>query len=102
MIDTSDLELTLPKHVVDELLKTYRQDLETRIAQLTDATDPDEIRRHAHGLRSGAATFHATHLADAARAVEHDPNIPLDDVNRAAAQLLAAMDARREPSRPHP
>ncbi len=65
-MNLDELDATLGSRRVDELLAVYRTDLATRLAQLRAATGPDEIRRHAHGLRSGAATFGATALADAA------------------------------------
>ena len=94
MIDTTDLELTLGRDVLNEILAVYRQDLASRLTDLEAASDLDEIRRHAHGLRSGAATFQATVLADAARAVELAPDSPLDDVRAAAAATDVAIASR--------
>lgn len=71
-VQLADLRAILGPDGLDELLAIYREDLAHRLALLRGATDPDEIRDHAHALRSGAATFGATILADAARALEHD------------------------------
>ena len=91
LIDTIRSRADARPRRLHEILTVYRQDLATRIAELEAAPDRDEIRRHAHGLRSGAATFQATALADAARVVELDPGTPLDDVRAAAAQVDAAL-----------
>ena len=89
-MNLDDLDAALGSAAVDELLTVYRTDLATRLEQLRVATAPDEIRRHAHGLRSGAASFGATALMDAARAVEEDGG-SLDAVERAARELDAAL-----------
>jgi HPt (histidine-containing phosphotransfer) domain-containing protein len=89
----ADLEKTLGADVVRDLLATYREDLATRLEQLRAARDPEERRHHAHGLRSGAASFGATALAAAARDVEYHDG-PLAAVERAASEVDAALAIR--------
>ncbi|MDA0182047.1 Hpt domain-containing protein [Solirubrobacter phytolaccae] len=92
-MNLADLDATLGRVTVDELLTVYRQDLATRLAQLRAATTPDEVRHHAHGLRSGAASFGAMALADAARDVERGDG-SLAAVEHAASALDAALATR--------
>jgi HPt (histidine-containing phosphotransfer) domain-containing protein len=92
-VNLDELDAALGVAAVDELIAVYRQDLATRLEQLRAATDPEEVRRHAHGLRSGAATFGANALADAAREVERHGG-SLAAVERAAAELDAALAVR--------
>lgn len=99
-MNLDELDATLGVATVDELIAVYRADLAARLDQLRNATGPEEVRRHAHGLRSGAATFGATALAEAARAVELDGG-SLAAVERAARDLDALL-ATRAPSRPLP
>lgn len=89
----ADLETTLGADTLRELLALYREDLATRLAQLQAATDPEAIRQHAHGLRSGAASFGATALAAAARAVESGGG-SLAAVEHAASGVDAALAIR--------
>ncbi len=92
-MNLDELDATLGRELVDELVTVYRTDLATRLTLLRNATNPEQVRRHAHGLRSGASTFGATALAEAARTVECDGG-PLDAVERAAAAVDAALAAR--------
>ena len=85
-----DLDATLGRAVVDELLAVYRTDLATRLEQLRAANGPEEVRRHAHGLRSGAASFGATALAAAARDVESGGG-SMAAVEHAASEVDAAL-----------
>ena len=92
-MNLQDLDAVLGVEAVDALIAVYREDLATRLDQLRTATDAEAIRRHAHGLRSGAASFHATALMDAARALETGSG-SLSAVERAAAELDAALASR--------
>jgi HPt (histidine-containing phosphotransfer) domain-containing protein len=61
------------RSALNALLAVYREDLERQVARLREAFksgEPEAIRLAAHALRSGAATFGATHLAGAARELE--------------------------------
>ncbi|RKQ86227.1 Hpt domain-containing protein [Solirubrobacter pauli] len=89
----AELETTLGADTLHELLVAYREDLATRLAQLRTATDPEAIRHHAHGLRSGAASFGAAALAAAARDVELGGG-SLAAVEHAASAVDAALGAR--------
>jgi len=89
----ADLEKTLGAATLRELLAAYREDLATRLEQLRAASDPEEVRRHAHGLRSGAASFGATALAAAAREVESGGG-SLAAVEHAASEVDAALATR--------
>lgn len=86
----AELETTIGADTLRDLLAMYREDLATRLAQLRAATDPEEIRHHAHGLRSGAASFGAAALAAAARDVELGGG-SLAAVERAASAVDAAL-----------
>lgn len=88
-----ELERTVGAEVLRDLLAAYREDLATRLAQLRAAGDPEERRRHAHGLRSGAASFGATALAAAARDVELEGG-SLAAVEQAASEVDAALATR--------
>ena len=92
-MNLEELDATLGRELVDELLAVYRTDLATRLTLLRNAKDPEQVRRHAHGLRSGASTFGATALAEAARTVERDGGA-LDAVELEAATVDAALAAR--------
>ena len=92
-MNLKDLDATLGRAVVDELLAVYRADLATRLEQCRAATDADELRRHAHGLRSGAASFGATALMDAARELEAGTG-SLAAVEHAASALDAEIAVR--------
>lgn len=89
----AELEHTLGADTLRELLGVYREDLATRLGELRAATDDAEIRRHAHGLRSGAASFGATALAAAARDLEEHGG-SLAAVERAASEVDAALAQR--------
>ena len=89
----ADLERAIGAEPVRGLLAVYREDLATRLAQLRAAEAPEEIRRHAHGLRSGAAGFGATALAAAARDVESGGG-SLAAVEHAASEVDAALALR--------
>ncbi|MBE2316013.1 Hpt domain-containing protein [Solirubrobacter sp. CPCC 204708] len=95
----AELEAALGADTVAQLVCTYRTDLATRLEQLRAATEPEEIRRHAHGLRSGAATFGATALAEAARVLEEGGG-DLAAVERAARAVDAALATRAPSPRP--
>ena len=92
-MNLADLDATLGSAAVDELLAVYRQDLAARLAQVRAATDPEDVRRHAHALRSAAASFGATELMEAARALECSGGT-LAAVERAASALDAALLVR--------
>ncbi|MDA0172662.1 Hpt domain-containing protein [Solirubrobacter taibaiensis] len=92
-MNLEELDAVLGSEAVDELIEIYREDLAARLDQLRNATAPEEIRHHAHGLRSGAASFHATALMDAARALETGSG-SLAAVERAAAEVDAALALR--------
>jgi HPt (histidine-containing phosphotransfer) domain-containing protein len=100
-VNLGELDATLGRELVDELIAVYRSDLATRLTLLRNANDPEQVRRHAHGLRSGASTFGATALADAARALEHGDGGTMAAVEDAARELDAEL-ATRAPSRPLP
>jgi HPt (histidine-containing phosphotransfer) domain-containing protein len=99
-VNLDELDAALGAEAVDALVAVYRQDLATRLEQLRAATDPEEIRRHAHGLRSGAATFGATELAEAARVLETTDGGSLAAVERAASALDAVLATRAPSPRP--
>lgn len=92
-MNLDELDAALGAETVDTLIAAYRTDLAARLDQLRGATAQSEIRRHAHGLRSGAATFGATELAEAARAVELGGG-SLEAVERAASALDALLAKR--------
>jgi HPt (histidine-containing phosphotransfer) domain-containing protein len=92
-VNLTALDASLGSATVDKLVAVYRDDLATRLAQLRAATDAAEIRRHAHGLRSGAASFGATALMAAARELEEHGG-SMAAVERAAAELDAVLAAR--------
>ncbi len=93
------LRASLDDDAVAELLDVFLADsvdMPRRLAAAVRGGDWDEARRSAHSLKSNAATFGATALADACRALEHAVVAGAPD---GTAALLAEVEAEYERAR---
>lgn len=55
---------------INELIDTFLDDAPKLAKEIHDAQDADSFRRAAHSLKSNAATFGATRLAELAKGLE--------------------------------
>ena len=80
VIDTSDLEATLGPTSSKRSSRSTAPTSRAASRRSTPPPTPDEIRTHAHGLRSGAATFQATAARRRRPGARARARLPLDDV----------------------
>ncbi len=93
---TDDLEASLLTEVIHQFMEETR----TRARRIAETTDPKQLSRDAHTLKSTAATFGAMVLSAHARALEDAcRNGPAEEVERLRARVPdlveAAADAYR-------
>jgi PAS domain S-box-containing protein len=80
-----------------ELTRTFLDDSERLLAELRESVEAervDEVRRHAHTLKSTAASFGATELSELSRRLEEQAHAGSIDAGRDLVTVITAEFAR--------
>jgi PAS domain S-box-containing protein len=91
---------------LEDVMGTFLEDTENILAALRDDIESGraaEVRRHAHSLKSSAASFGASRLSDLSRALEDmGKNERLDGASSLVDQMAEEFDRVRDVLRPGP